>query len=532
MKMKYQSNKMLYIFALIALISFSICAQYTEYEDIPITRDEMVRRAELKYIQNSTLETERFYDDHIIHNYETIDGNITVVRGNLTIRGQVEGDVVVIYGDVFIESNAEIMGNITSIGGKIDQVESSVVKGNQIETNPRNVFRNTWYSTKNQFNYDNDYYDSWHYSYQYQYSTLPLWPLEDQFLVRYNRVQGLFLGLEFPKSIANKYKILSLHGFGGYGFEEKAWRYQIGIDRYFFNRTSYRFEIGANVHDLTDTRDDWLITPLENSLASFLIHEDFQDFYHRHGYEIHISQNLSIYLKGTLAYRNDNYNSVKKNVDWALFGGDKKFRHNPAIEKGNMRSLYGELYLDTRNNHEIPRRGWYGKLSMEMSNSDLRSDFYFNQYIFELRKYVPISRNERLDLRFKVGSSEGDLPIQKLYELGGISTLRGFEYKEFAGNRLLLTNIEYNLSPSIFSRDFFLFDDIRLIFFSDIGTAWFSNDNSNFTKGFDTLKFNSLKSDIGVAFSNWDGTVRLNIAKRTDTNKDPMVLTFRIAKPF
>ena len=90
---------------------------------------------------------------------------------------------------------------------------------------------------------------------------------------------------------------------------------------------------------------------------------------------------------------------------------------------------------------------------MEMSNSDLRSDFSFNQYVLELRHYLPISRNERLDLRFKAGSAEGTLPFQKLFELGGISTLRGFEYKEFVGDRLLLANIEYNLSPSIFSHD-------------------------------------------------------------------------------
>ena len=530
--MKNRILKTCFICAVFTLCAFSVYAQYTDYEDIPITREEMVRRAELKYIKNSTFQTYRYYEDHIIHNYETIDGNVTVVHGDLTIRGQVEGDVVVIYGDIIVESNSEIMGNVTSIGGSIEQIESSIVRGNQIETSPRNVFRNIGYSEKYKYEYDDNNFDSWHNSYQYQYSTLPMWPLEDQFLVRYNRVQGLFLGLEFPKSIANKYSIISLHGFGGYGFKEKAWRYQIGIDRYFFNRTSYRFEIGANVHDLTDTRDDWLITPLENSLASFLIHEDFQDFYRRHGYEIHFSQNWSIYLKGTLAYRNDRYNSVSKNVDWALFGGDKKFRINPGIDDGNMRSLYGELYLDTRNNHDTPRRGWYGKLSMEMSNSDLRSDFYFNQYILELRHYLPISRNERLDLRLKVGTAEGDLPVQKLFELGGISTLRGFKYKEYAGDRLLLTNIEYNLSPSIFSRDFFLFDDIRLIFFTDIGSAWFSNDNSKFSDGFENLKFNSLKSNIGIAFSNWDGTVRLNIAKRTDSNKDPMMLTFRIAKPF
>lgn len=521
----------LFFIALFALCTLSALAQFDEYEDIPITKDEMVRRAELKYIQDSDLQTYRYYEDYTVHSYETVDGNVTVVNGNLVVKGHVEGDVVVIYGSVTIESDAEVRGNVTSIGGTIEQVESSIVKGNQIETSPRNIFRTSGYTNNYRYEYEDDW-DSWHYSYQYQYSTLPMWPLEDQILVRYNRVQGLFLGLEFPKSIANKYSIVSIHGFGGYGFKEKAWRYQLGIDRYFFDRTSYRFEIGANVHDLTDTRDVWLITPLENSLASFLIHEDFQDYYQRRGFEIHTSQNLTIFLKGTLAYRYDDYNSVEKNVDWALFGGDKKFRINPEIDEGNMRSMYGELYLDTRNNHENPRRGWYGKLSMETSNSSLKSDFSFNQYILELRHYLSLSRNERLDIRFKTGSSEGTLPYQKLFQLGGISTLRGFKYKEFEGDRMLLTNIEYNISPSIFSRDFLFFDDVRLIFFGDIGSAWYADKDSKYSEGFNKLKFNSLKSNIGVALSNWDGTVRLNIAKRTDTNKDPMVLTFRIAKPF
>ena len=523
--------KNIFIASLIVLSAIPALAQFERYEDIPITHEEMVRRAELKYIKDTRLETFRYYEDHDVQSYETIDGNITVVRGDLTVRGIVEGDIVVIYGDVIIESKALINGNVTSIGGKIEQVESSQVRGNQIETSPKNIFRTSGFANNYRYDYGDDY-DTWHYSYQYQYSTLPMWPLEDQILLRYNRVQGLFLGMEFPKSIANKYNIISLHGFGGYGFKEKAWRYQIGIDRYFFNRTSYRFEIGANIHDLTDTKDDWIITPLENTLASFLIHEDFQDYYRRHGYEVHMSQNLTIFLKATLAYRNDDYNSVKKNVDWALFGGDKKFRINPEIDEGNMRSIYGELYLDTRNNHETPRRGWYGKLSMEMSNSDLKSDFYFNQYILELRHYIPVSRNERLDLRFKAGSAEGILPFQKRFELGGLSTLRGFRFKEFAGDRLLLSNIEYNISPSIFSRHFMFFDDIRLIFFGDIGAAWYAEEDSKYSQGFNTLQFSSLKSNLGIAFSNWDGTVRLNIAKRTDTNKDPMVLSFRIAKTF
>jgi outer membrane protein assembly factor BamA len=119
-----------------------------------------------------------------------------------------------------------------------------------------------------------------------------------------------------------------------------------------------------------------------------------------------------------------------------------------------------------------------------------------------------------------------------MFELGGLSSLRGFSFKEFVGDRLILANIEYNFSPAAFKRDILFLDDFRLILFSDIGKAWFAKDNSNFTNGFEQLTWHSLKSNLGFALTDWQGRIRLNIAKRTDTNRDPWEITFRIAKPF
>jgi hemolysin activation/secretion protein len=35
------------------------------------------------------------------------------------------------------------------------------------------------------------------------------------------------------------------------------------------------------------------------------------------------------------------------------------------------------------------------------------------------------------------------LPSQYLYDLGGISTIRGYDYKAFTGDRMVLINAEY-----------------------------------------------------------------------------------------
>lgn len=533
MKLKVLSISIFFIL----LISFSPVVWAGEQFEIPLSKIE--KRATAKYIQDTTRKIFRFIKDTVVRADSALDGNIIIVKGNLTVHGHVTGDVLAIFGNVFIKSGSEIGGNVTSINGRIHQEEKSFVFGNQIETKAKNLFSyfdwgSTYYSQKESGAHSHYYPDS--------YGTLPFGSSGKSVIVNYNRVQGLFLGLAIPKKIIGKYNRLNIYGFGGYGFREKKWNYKLGIANWLFSQKDFRFELGADVYDFTDTKDSWFISPMENSLAAFLLHEDFQDFYRRSGYTFHASQNLSVYLQGTIAYSSDEYGSVEKNADWALFGGKKKFRENPAIDEGNMRSLYGEIYLDTRNNHKNPSAGWYAKIGLETSNSKLKSDFSFNQYIFELRRYQPVGYQNRLDLRIKTATSVGEVPLQKLYQLGGVSTLRAFKNKalrgaegEFGGDRMLLANLEYVVSPKVLGRDFLFIDDVRYILFFDAGNVWqrenVSKDDS-WSSGFSHLKLNSFKSDIGMAISSWSGKFRMSLAKRLDTNYKPLMFTVRLTKPF
>jgi hypothetical protein len=511
------------------LFLFFIFSGYSQDEQnnkkITSFQDEIYRNAEKKYIRSINRETYRFFKDTSIEKSEIINGNVVILQSNLTIKGEIDGDVLAVYGNIYIDDQAIVTGNVTSVGGNIKQSEASIVSGNKVETSPDNILQkatrhdeNMSYSSQN--------------LYRNQYSTLPLGELEDRILLRYNRVQGIFLGFELPKTITRKQHYFSLYGFGGYGFKEERWRYQLGIDRYFFNQTNYRFEIGAKMYDLTDTRDEWIITPLENNLASFFIHEDYQDYYRRNGAEFYMSQNITIFLKGIIIYRDDKYSSLKKHTDWSLFGRKKSFRENPEIDDGIMHSITGEIYLDTRNNHILPTSGWYGMLSMEMSNSKINSHFFFNQYILELRHYMKLNLKERLDFRLKLGTSEGRLPQQKIFELGGISSLRGFHFKKFRGNRLILINVEYNINFEEISSDISFLHNIYFIPFFDTGSAWFYQANKNWLSGFDLLQWEDMKLDVGLAISNRTGHFRINIAKRTDTSYKPIKITLRLAKPF
>jgi len=518
------NNKKICTLIIILMLSpFSYLS--AQQQDTWENSSEYQHKAEKKYIRNNDFLTKHFSRDLVIEKEEQLQSNLVIKNGDLFIYGKVEGDILVLSGNVFIKTGAFVDGNISAVEGKISQEEKSTVTGNQIETVRKYSIENVSYHYPNEYTYPN-YYPDEHVSY------VNVGPLEDEFVFRYNRVQGVFLGMNIPKRLGTRNLPIDLYGYAGYGFAEKKVRYLAGISRSFFNFRDYRFELGAEAYDLTDTRDDWFITPLENTLAAMLIHEDYQDFYRRKGFEVHASQNWTLHLKGTVAFRNDTYESLENNTDWALFGGDKKFRLNPEIEEGNMRSIYGELYLDTRNDRKLPFRGWYAKLSMETSNNSLGSNFFFNQYIFELRHYLPLSRIERLDIRLRAGSAEHELPLQKLFQMGGIGTLEGFRYKEFNGDRLLLGNFEYVISPSLFDRDFLFLDDFSFIIFSDVGSAWYTRDQEDLVAGFEQLHWNDLKSSVGIGISDWKGQVRLTLAKRTDTSRNAFDLSFRIAKPF
>ena len=117
--------------------------------------------------------------------------------------------------------------------------------------------------------------------------------------------------------------------------------------------------------------------------------------------------------------------------------------------------------------------------------------------------------------------------------------MRGFPYKLFpagrmnpGGNRMLLAQIEYRLGTTGFTAELWFFDNFNIILFADAGWAGYASDRDHFFEGFDQLTWSQLKTDVGIAFANRSGNVRLQIARRLDTGKDPYVFTFRIYRPF
>ena len=160
----------------------------------------------------------------------------------------------------------------------------------------------------------------------------------------------------------------------------------------------------------------------------------------------------------------------------------------------------------------------------------------------DVRRYQPLGFGEGLDFRLRVGTVSGNsIPWHKSFHLGGLSSLRGFPYKAFpagpmnpGGNRMLLAQLEYRMGTQDLpdELDWGLLEHFNLIIFADAGWVGIADHEADLFGGFDSMTWSKIKTDVGIALANRSGNVRIQIARRTDTNEKPYVFSFRINRPF
>lgn len=484
--------------------------------------DRWLRRvAERRFLaQGRQRPVDRRVGDYLVPRSETVRGDLVVAVGQVTVAGEVRGSVLAVRGDVMLDSTGRVYGDVVAIDGRIDRLAGSVVEGDMVEMSAEAMQngRSKWSDRQRGYDrrYDRSGWDD---------------EREEPFVLRYNRVDGLFLGPRLPRRYrSGGFADLAMYGFGGYAFASKKWQHQLGAELHlhFLDRTT----IGVEAHDFTATEDEWIIPEDENSLAAFFVREDFRDFYRGDGFGLYASQKLGA-VKVITGYHDEHISSLPKETDWSLFGGDKKFRDNPAIDPGRLVTVTAGLNVDSRNHPRWPRQGWLIAAQSEFSRPDFHSDFDFDRFIIDIRRYQPLDWAQNLDLRLRVGSARGILPAHALYDLGGISTLRGYDFKAFTGDRMVLCNIEYRVNARHSrAQEVWFLEPFNLIFFVDSGLAWFASDPSAAHKSFDFLTPKRLRTSIGFAITDGDGRVRLNFAKRTDIGGQGLVITLRLNRDF
>jgi len=300
------------------------------------------------------------------------------------------------------------------------------------------------------------------------------WPFHDRALyrtippVRYNRAEGFFLGIAHDPLEWSDYDRGRIYGQVGYAFGLEDWRYEVGAEtRLTGGRPSRVFDlkIGGAYHLNTATKDLWKSSWAENTLAAGLFRHDFFDYYQTEGWTAYLVGRFTPYIQFSAGYREDEYDTLQRNVTWSLFGGDP-FRANPAIRDGRMHSLVFALEGGRVRSMRYRPIGAAFRLEAEVGQG-LGGEFDFSRYSGDVRTYTRISRYSGLNLRFRGGFTEGDVPVQKAFTIGGIGSVRAYDQNIFIGTRMLLANAELELyDPDIAD---WLFDDVTIFGLFDAG---------------------------------------------------------------
>ena len=346
-------------------------------------------------------------------------------------------------------------------------------------------------------------------------------------IFEFDRVHGLQLGLK-PEVKSNYWGSKVYFGFR-YGFSSEIWNYQVGAEKSWFRDN--KGAAGIEVHKMTDTNDRELVSDAEHFIAEAILGEAFRDFYQREGYELNFSQELPFAAKIGLKYRDDEYSSLSKTNDWSLLNrsyaeeeesrrnidNDVKYkRDNPPILEGRMKSIIGECTIDTKNSKKGATNGWYNTFSVEYAGNELGGGYDFILYQANIRRYNRISGNQYFTFRVKAGTTDRELPElhPKKFYLGGVGTLRGYSFKEFEGDKMVLINAEYWLTSWI-----------DVVFFVDSGYAW--NYNSE-------AMVKDLKTDVGfgIGMGSIDGGFMVNVAKPIEEGNQKVVVSVRLSRMF
>lgn len=100
---------------------------------------------------------------------------------------------------------------------------------------------------------------------------------------------------------------------------------------------------------------------------------------------------------------------------------------------------------DSRDNIYAPRSGTYFLGSAGWHRPGLGSEFTYDDYVLDLRRFVALPRGQVLALQAKVRALSGDPPFYRLAALGGIGVLRGLYEGRFRDKALAALQAEYRL---------------------------------------------------------------------------------------
>jgi hypothetical protein len=467
---------------------------------------------------NSALTTRLAGGESRVAEGARLSGPVAVLGGPFTVAGRVEGDLVVINGDLLLEAGAEITGAVTVVGGSISGTNLATIGGAVLHYREPLRFR--------------------HDAGELVYVPASIEPElsagrefafgRTDFLIAarrdYNRVEGLPISIG-PRVRIGKSNPTLLEAFAiyrssaGLRIDPDQLGYAFRAEQFLGGGQTAR--LGLRIYSDITPIEAQGISDRENALSTFVLHRDFRDAYEREGWSAYLRFARSGWPHDlTFEYRDERHRSVASGSPWSLFDNADPWRAQPVVAEGKMRSISARLSYDTRNEVIDPATGWQvlaeveqgtgGRLeqpALTSPGSDsvivdpVRARDRFTSASIDIRRYVRTGPGSRLGVRvFGAGSADGNaLPPQRQRALGGEGELPGYRLYEFdcgarsrqgalrgdpsfpwyGCDRVALVQLEYQAAfpwlsrqAESLGRSLNIEHSVRWVVFFDAGRAW------------------------------------------------------------
>lgn len=118
----------------------------------------------------------------------------------------------------------------------------------------------------------------------------------------------------------------------------------------------------------------------------------------------------------------------------------------PGVEGSHVAGFGVLADWDTRDDRYWPTRGGYYQGFAVRFNDDAGSDYEFDVFYVDLRRFIPTRRNHVLALQAFVYATDGAPPFWRLAELGGRPHSRGYRRARYRDNVLLAFQAEHRFA--------------------------------------------------------------------------------------
>ena len=262
--------------------------------------------------------------------------------------------------------------------------------------------------------------------------------------LQYNRVQGLSLGVGYRERVPNT-DFSDLFATLRYGFSDERVTGRLSLVR---DAPGGRFIVGA-WRDLADADPFSPGRSLANTASALFTGHDYGDYYLATGGGLSFQTSVATGIDVTLSARGERQRSVDRRAHSAVndfLGGTGEFPDNPPIDDGD----YGTLGL--RFDGFGPLRWW------------IAAEGIGGEGIVSGRAMAQVQHGfggvRGATIRLKAGYAQREMP-QLLFRLGGLNTVRGFEYGALRGQAFWAAQLD--VSP--------LRGNVRPVLFIDAGQA-------------------------------------------------------------